>query len=326
MDEFLEQALQSPPEVMPKTEQEIGQGFSAEYVIHEHGVSRAAIEVQAGKEAGGNEDRFTINEGDGIYGVLDGASGLTPLTQEARESLGLTGGAVAASIVAHELSQSSSDTLLNRVMRANQKIGEAFNEFGPSDSEIADRFCCTAGLVQVKESEIEIVCVADTPVIVIKTDGSFELPIPNVDQDAESIAVLDKLINQEGLTHEEAMQDPRMQSQLLKKRREQNQTYGVLNGDPNVIEHLRSATIPNEDIAAILILSDGLIPPAQPGKDPDWEIVVDSYKKGGIQGVKDTIRSIEDGDPGCVQFPRFKLHDDASILEVSLANQTKSTA
>jgi len=315
MDEFLDQQLQPPPEIMPKTEQEIGQGFSGEYAVNENGVSRAKIEIQAGRESGGNEDRFVI--GNNIYGVFDGASGLTPLTQEARESLGLTGGAVAASIVAEELSRPSSEKLIDRLMKANERIGEAFTEFGPDSTELADRFCCTAGIIQVNEAEIEMVCVADTPILVIRSDGSFELPIPNIDQDAESIELLNMLINEEGLTHEEAMNDPRMKEQLLTKRREQNSTYGVLNGDPSVSEHLRSASIPKDDVETILILSDGLIPPTRPGEEPNWGIIVEAYQSGGIQAVKDVIRSIEDGDPGCSEFPRFKMHDDASILEVS---------
>lgn len=303
---------------MPHTDVEIGHGYSGRFEILNQEVSTVSVEVQAGKEEGGNEDRFAINPEDGIYGVFDGASGLTPLSKEAQEATGLTGGAVAASILAVEVAKPSDLSLSERLLSANEKVGQAFQEFGSGSQEVADRFCTTAGVVRITEGQVEIACVADTPVILIKTDGSFEMPVANFDQDVESLQLLDSLMKEEGLSHSEAMADPRMKEQLLKKRREQNQTYGVLNGQPETADHIRTASVSSEGVASVLILSDGLVPPAQPGEEPDWQVLVDAYERGGIQEVMDTIRGIEDEDPDCVAFPRFKKHDDAAVLAIEL--------
>ena len=293
-------------------------GYSGQFEIGNQDIASVSVEVQAGKEEGGNEDRFTINPEDGVYGVFDGASGLTPLNETARESLGLTGGAVAASVLAVEMAKPSSQTLREKILSANEKIGQTFDEFVPGSNEVTDRFCTTAGVVRVQDGQIEIACIADSPVILVKSDGSFEMPVANFDQDVESLQLLDSIVRSEGLTHDQAMADPRMKAQLLKKRGEQNQTYGVLNGQPEVEGHVRTASVSSECVESILIFSDGLVPPAQPGEEPNWQLIVDAYQRGGEAEVLNTIRGIEDADPDCVQFPRFKKHDDAVVLGIKL--------
>ena len=305
-------------ESMPRTNEEIGMGYSGRFEIGNQDIATVSVEVRAGKEEGGNEDRFSINPEDGIYGVFDGASGLTSLNENARETLGLTGGAVASSILAVVMAKPSNQSLRERILSANQRIGAAFEEFVTDSNEVTDRFCTTAGVVRVKEGQIEIVCIADTPVILIKSDGTFEMPVANFDQDVESLRLLDSLVMGEGLSHDEAMGDPRMKAQLLKKRGEQNQTYGVLNGQAEVEGHIRTASVSSEGVESILIFSDGLIPPAQPGEEPDWQLVVDAYIRGGEAEVLSTIRGIEDADPDCIAYPRFKKHDDSAILGIRL--------
>jgi len=289
------------------------------------GAAKAAeVIVSAGRAEGACEDKFAINPEDGIFAVFDGASGLKSLSNVGE---GNTGGSLAAQLCAKVFTEQSDGTIRERLEEASRYINELFNENVPSSTDVADRFCTTAGIMRLNEGTIELACIADTPIIVIKEDGSWEMPIPNIDHDKESLQMLQELMKNENLTHAQAMSDPRMKEQLLAKRREQNETYGVLNGQEEAMNFIREATISAEGVATVLIISDGLVPPSKIGEEPNWQFVVDCYLRGGAEEIKRAVREIEEKDPNCEQYVRFKKHDDATILAVELsATQSQDIA
>ena len=110
-----------------------------------------------------------------------------------------------------------------------------------------------------------------------------------------------------------------MVKQLLKTRNESNITHGVLNGMNSVLPFVSQNNIPLIDIKEILIFSDGMLfPQENPGDPEDIQRIIDLYNKGGLELVKENVRNIENMDPNCLKYPRFKQHDDLSAIAITL--------
>jgi len=110
-----------------------------------------------------------------------------------------------------------------------------------------------------------------------------------------------------------------MQDQLFKNRRETNIDYGMLNGEKEAINFVENGSTPRKNLKYILIFSDGmLIPKKDPYKPEDFRTTVKLFYEGGLKKIKDYIRQLEDSDPGCSQYVRFKQHDDLTAIAITL--------
>lgn len=112
---------------------------------------------------------------------------------------------------------------------------------------------------------------------------------------------------------------PLVRPMTITKRRQVNETYGTMNGDTRAKNFALYATIPIEDIKHILLLTDGMyIPKEDPAAEEDWQQYADIFLEGGLRGLFNTVRSLESSDPDVTRYPRYKLHDDASGVAISL--------
>jgi hypothetical protein len=60
------------------------------------------------------------------------------------------------------------------------------------------------------------------------------------------------------------------------------------------------------------------LPSEDPEREPDYDPFVAIFLKGGLQALRDYVRSVEKSDPDCEAYPRFKPHDDIAPISISL--------
>jgi hypothetical protein len=269
---------------------------------------------EQGNPAKNNEDSVFADADRGIAGVFDGASDVVGF----RTPDGMTGGAVASRIAASALEASSPEQSLEAIiLTANGQIDDIQREFDLDPANKEARFCTTGAIARVRTTEagekvIDLLQIADSVAVVVMDDGSIEVPLGLYDQDEESMQLWTQMVA-EGMTAEQILSDERMQSQIKSKRSESNVTYGVLNGEAEAAEFIRSTTIPAEGVTKVILLSDGLfIPKESPSGEDSWAEIVQLEAEGGIKAVLEYVRSIESTDPDCIRYARFKQHDDAS--------------
>jgi hypothetical protein len=93
----------------------------------------------------------------------------------------------------------------------------------------------------------------------------------------------------------------------------------VLNGERAAENFILSGVEPLEEVAHILLFTDGLqLPTPDPEPLKRFDDLVNNYLRLGLHGLRDRIRAIEDKDPMCRQYPRFKCHDDIAAIAVTL--------
>jgi len=93
--------------------------------------------------------------------------------------------------------------------------------------------------------------------------------------------------------------------------------FGMMNGDENLKNFINTATIDVEGIESVLLLTDGMfLPKRDPDGEDEWTIHAQLYKDQGLTGLSQAVRELENEDPLCRIFPRYKKHDDASGVAI----------
>jgi serine/threonine protein phosphatase PrpC len=250
-----------------------------------------------------NEDRILVDETKRVFGVFDGASSLVPYTSPDAK----TGGYLAASVAADTFA--SSDLALKATaLQANGRIQKIQSEAGIDLSTNVNRFGTTAAVVKVHDDTAELLQVADSIIIVIDDTGNATVPLGYFDQDAATLRKWRQFADQGKQNLRELVWDD-----LLRQREAANINYGALNGDERIKNHIHTTTISLENVATILLLTDGMfLPKANPDEDENWNDYVNCYERSGLDGLFKLVRDTEREDPTLVKYPRFKLHDDAS--------------
>jgi len=253
-----------------------------------------------------NEDSFLIT--DNLFGVFDGATGLIKYTDEN----GNTGGFLASQIAKRVFKQNQHESLIPSLETINTEIRKAMKAAGVPMHDKGALWTTGVSIAKVLDTQVEYIQLGDAPIIFIKQDGSFNTLFS--DHDLETLKLWKHLV-QQGVR--DIRHDERMEEQLLKVRRQTNISYGVLNGEPEALAFVLQGTVSKSNLAHILIFSDGmLIPQENPENTENFETIVKLYKEDGLEKVKTFVRNIEDSDPGCLQYPRFKQHDDLTAIAI----------
>ena len=110
----------------------------------------------------------------------------------------------------------------------------------------------------------------------------------------------------------------KLQQQIVMLRQTANIKFGVLNGETAAINFIRSGKESLENVAHILIFTDGmLIPHRNPNAEEDFSKTVELFLNGGLTKVHDYVREIENSDPECRKYPRYKKSDDLTAVAIS---------
>ncbi|HVC58712.1 MAG TPA: protein phosphatase 2C domain-containing protein [Candidatus Acidoferrales bacterium] len=255
-----------------------------------------------------NEDAFICNPNKGLFAVFDGVTSLNPFI----DATGKTGGWI-ASHTAVRIFEASKKTFSATVKDANIAIRDAMTSEGVDISDKLNLWATSVAAIKLKRDSFDWVQVSDTNIIAIYKDGSYKLLVKDYEHDMESLLMLKKFVDS-GATNPRAA----IQGQLELNRRNSNITYGFIAGDKDV-KFMHTGTESTEAVSDILIFSDGLlIPKTDPSKPDDMGAIVKEYLGGGLEGWLSKVRALEDSDPECRKYMRFKPHDDATAIAVSL--------
>ena len=104
---------------------------------------------------------------------------------------------------------------------------------------------------------------------------------------------------------------------IVENRRRMNIDYGALNGEPGFVRFVETGTCELENIAHIVLATDGLFVPTENPEDEGWDQFAALYLAGGLKRIQDFVREREESDPKCWRYPRFKVHDDIGAIAIS---------
>jgi len=253
-----------------------------------------------------NED-VLLEEGN-MLGVFDGATSL----DKRRFQDSLTGGLLAAKMAAQSFrdNQGSLDQLAKEANQSIQK-GQINENIGMDQRH--KLWSTSLAVVHLDGNRLEYCQTGDALILFIFKDGGYKVITPDVDIDRDTLQLWKEMqIAPDALIHEV------LAEQIRKIRLEMNISYGVLNGEPEALDFLRHGYEDLTDVSDILLFTDGLhLPRENPKEGHDWQTFVDLYRLGGLQAVRDHVRHLQQQDPACRKYPRFKLHDDIAAVAIS---------
>ncbi|NCU38159.1 hypothetical protein EOL96_03850 [Candidatus Saccharibacteria bacterium] len=254
-----------------------------------------------------NEDCVVVDETNKIYGVFDGASSIVPYIS----ADGKTGGYIAASIAVSTF-MNSALSLKATALKANERIEKIQTDADIDLSKSSNRFGTMAAVVKINKNKASLLQIGDSIAIVIDIEGNATVPLGYFDHDINEMRKWRQFTDQGVQNIRELIWDD-----IVRTREAANVSYGMLNGDKKLESHIRTITISLDNVATILLLTDGMfLPKTDPDANDNWNDYADCYLKSGLTGLFKLVRDTEDSDPALVKYPRFKLHDDSSAVAI----------
>lgn len=254
-----------------------------------------------------NEDALFVSGT--TFGVFDGATSLNPFVNTSGE----TGGYLASNI-ASQVFQRPSNSLKKQAEIANRAIARSMENYQINTRLKQNLWCTSAAAVRIEHQQMEWVQTGDSDIILIHSDHSYHVlvDIPNHDyQTLSQWKSLDK--TNRGTIFEE------LKEQIIAVRNGMNVTYGVLNGEQAAMNLLKSGKESLENVKHILLFTDGLkIPAEDVSPENNYDELVDIFLNRGLNGLRHHVRQLEQTDPDCFMFPRFKTHDDIAAISIRL--------
>lgn len=244
------------------------------------------------------------------YGVFDGATSLVQTSY----TDGLTGGLLAAQICAQTFGESSK-ALSSCALQANAKIKAEAVAAGVNFKSKEELWSTSAAVIRFEDDSFSWCQIGDSHILVIYWDNSYRLLSVDPGHDRETLLAWKRHASAVSGTIMEVMAE-----EILQVRRGMNINYGVLNGEPEALNFLQSGEESLQGVKDIVLFSDGLLPPRKnPGAPIDLDAIVFWYNQGGLNAIREHVRTTELTDIGCRIYPRFKTHDDISAVALSFS-------
>lgn len=261
-------------------------------------VSETLLEQGSGQV---NEDAVYANDQRCV--VCDGATSLDR-SGTSGNLPGTTGGQQAAALTAEAFA--SDLNLIESARKANEMIRERMFASRVDFSRREALWSTSFAAVEIHEGSIDWCQIGDCMILVVYDDGRSGRLTDLPGQDAEVLKTWKRIgFQSHGTIHQV------LAEKIGEVRRSMNRVYGVLNGEDEALTFVSHGTIDTDHITDILLFSDGLFPPSSNPELPfDDDLFVTLYQKGGLRKVRDYVRSIQQEDPGCYHYPRFKMFDD----------------
>ena len=290
---YLEHSTPFPLTRPPRSESLRPKGLQIE-TLHEKGSTHL------------NEDALCLS--DSQFGVFDGATSLTGQTY----ANGLSGGYLAAAIAARTFAETKA-SLPETGKLANTRIRTTMREQGVELEQKDNLWSTSAAVVRLNHDSLEWLQTGDSLILVLYQNGSHRLLSNPPDHDCETLSLWKRMAPEcQGDIGEE------LACQILKVRRGMNIDYGVLNGEPEAIDHLSYGHLSLDGVSDILIYTDGLqLPRENPEEAFDITGLIRLYRSGGLKAIHRQIKRLQESDPDCMLYPRFKTHDDIGAIALS---------
>lgn len=268
-----------------------------------------------------NEDAFAVTLSDGklFAGVFDGVNIFKPIRGLGSQS--------AARFASHFLRDNffqavSTDTPQNVILELNQRLLQTtllLDGATLTDTTTFPGATATVIKIDADTSTLSFAHIADSFGIAYYKDNRSELFTADRTKiiDYKTYELIAQIARERGIPPCEARTDERVQEALLSSRKKNNNKpdasgIGLINGDPNVSQYIQTGELPLEGITAILVGSDGLVPPG-------WTLdtakerrkLLNELEDGGFEKLFKTKKATEDGDPDWKHI-RYKHSDDAT--------------
>ncbi|WP_140985902.1 protein phosphatase 2C domain-containing protein [Asticcacaulis tiandongensis] len=183
----------------------------------------------------------------------------------------------------------------------------------------------STGLSMVREvgADIEIASLADVKAYVVLKSGEVQV-IGGGPLEALDAALADELVKVQAVHGAMDLKASRAHVEhIIRANREKMNRdggYWVLSLDPVCLTGLEVVRIPTEDVSHILLATDGFYDLWERYEPKSFAKVVHALMAGKGEALITRLRAIERHDEWGEQFPRVKLHDDASwvLIEVGL--------
>ncbi|MFZ5954817.1 MAG: protein phosphatase 2C domain-containing protein [Nanoarchaeota archaeon] len=252
-----------------------------------------------------NEDSYLI--GDNIFGVFDGATSLAEYVDDNSRTGGLL-----ASTIAKKTFEKNDQSLKDLAIRANERIKEKMISNGIDINKKINMWSTSAAVVKLTKDSIDWLQIGDSLILVIFQDNSYQLLVQDYDHDQETLAMWRSLTQK----RVKNIRD-KLKPQFVKVRNGMNINYGILNGENKMLNFLNRGSFKLKDVKHIVLFTDGLFIPKENLKHNNFNKFVNIFLKGGIEEVKDYVRNLENQDPDCHRYPRFKQHDDIAAISLT---------
>lgn len=253
-----------------------------------------------------NEDALLIKRP--VFGVFDGASSLVPY----KSADGKTGAYLAANI-AREIFASNNKPLEELAKEANQRIKEAMDEANIDTTMKENLWGTTAAVVKIGKDTFDYLQITDSLILVIYEDKSYKLVAGHHDHDKELLTKWRALADKKTKNIRQILNND-----VIELRKTSNIAYGTINGEKEMLKFLHTGTESLQNVKHIILFTDGLIVPKEnPQAKDDFDTFAKLYLEGGLEQIKRYVRELENNDPDCWKYPRYKQHDDMAAISIS---------
>lgn len=189
----------------------------------------------------------------------------------------------------------------------------------------------TVARVDLEGKLLRFAHAGDTALLLFHPDGRVSSPAINQMKHHEenTLFFAQALQRREGAAHlADLLEDPRVQAlnnALYHNYVDENGDIdlnvgvGVVNGLPQLGDYIQTAEVDISEVSGILLCSDGFLWPApldesEADRDARLQTMRKRIEAEGLRGYYEALRAAQAADAGRDQFPRFKIHDDATAV------------
>lgn len=274
--------------------------------------------TRPGSAAAMNEDAVVVNAEAHVYGVVDGVSAMLPY----RSPAGLSGGAIAARLLAEELvAPDPGLDLREAVLRANAELMRRMEEAGVDVAGKWKRWGAVFAVAKWCGTHIEYVQSGDCMLLARYRDGSVRVLTRNqvAEFDLQALNAKQRLLESGGLTGEELSARLKPIFKCNRDKANAPDGYSVMNGDPALAYTMEYGRLSRANVVRLYAVTDGMFHFIENDEDPrKWEKLADTLDEQGLEPYMDELERQEELDASCVKHPRHKKSDDKSAVIVEL--------
>jgi hypothetical protein len=265
-----------------------------------------------------NEDALIINDKDKVYGVADGATSLTGNLYGS----GLTGGYIAAQILASRLQDGlSGATLEEAVIQANDALRQRMIDEGIDIADKRQLWSAAFAVFQVRDTYVEFVQAGDCMLFAKYADGSYRRVTHDQVAHVDRITLAKRREAIElGITEPAELRNY-LYPTLSENRQKANtrEGYAVLNGEVDFRLFLETGRFSRACLTRLYAVTDGMFHSLD-GVNPDeaWTRMLMEIDRVGLEAYAENLVRAEQADADCTKVPRLKISDDKTgiVLDV----------
>lgn len=218
-----------------------------------------------------------------------------------------------------ETPSTDAGSLLERVERTRQTLAGEYTALctraglTPAESP----FACLC-LARFSAEALELYNMGDGTTLVGLAGGRVERFGTSAvrELDRQGVELLVREIIAGPATHRERMQNVRPRIMANRSLRNQLSGYDVLALDAATTGRLEQRSFARAEVESVLMMTDGFYRLVDTYHEYTDASLFQAAVQRGLGSLLAELRAIEQSDPECIEYPRFKAEDDATALRV----------